>query len=428
MATKRQSLYNMVKLFILFVFLLSLVTPASIVFADDAPPPAETSEVVDSQVEGETPPEDEAVPDGDVPEDEESVADETAAEEAVGDDTDPESEELVGEEPAAVEAASEDIVPEESAVDEPAPEGEIQIEKAPALAQVPDGTDVVVVDEEGEVVPLATQEAAEAIASSDPMWCPDGVDPIANTDECTDNYSSMTDLLAALAGGNQPNESGTIWIDATYDSSVAEPSGTTNIIIDGDNYSTWRNYSLTVQGGWDGAGTNTVSSTSLFFGDRLMIVDWRNDVTVNNLVLNGASGGASLQLEIDTLSTNTYDITVEDVEIKNNSDNRGAYIDNDESTGSVTVNNSRFTDNNSDGVYIDSRGSVLLSNVIATGNTDEGVQIINVDSSSQAPVQVLGTNVFSGNSGNGLEIRSEGAISLNNITADNNGNLWCRVG
>ena len=94
---------------------------------------------------------------------------------------------------------------------------------------------MVVLDEEGEAVPLATQEAAEAIATSDPMWCPDGVHPIANTGGCTASYTSMTDLLAALSGAGQPAVDGTIWIEATYDSSIAEPGGTTNITIDGNS-------------------------------------------------------------------------------------------------------------------------------------------------------------------------------------------------
>jgi len=32
---------------------------------------------------------------------------------------------------------------------------------------------------------LASQEAEAVIASGDPMWCPDGVDPIAGVGGCT---------------------------------------------------------------------------------------------------------------------------------------------------------------------------------------------------------------------------------------------------
>ena len=170
---------------------------------------------------------------------------------------------------------------------------------SPLLDQLPEGTDVVVLDAQGEVVPLVSQEATAVIASSDPMWCPDTVTtPIANTGGCTDSFTSMTSLLAALTGANQPTVPGTIWIEKTYDSSTAEPVGTTVITIDGNNasYSTWRNQSLTIMGGWDGAGTNTTSGTSLFFNDRFRIINWQNNVAVNNIVVDGGSGGASLEI------------------------------------------------------------------------------------------------------------------------------------
>ena len=65
---------------------------------------------------------------------------------------------------------------------------------------------------------------------------------------------------------------------------------------------------------------------------------------------------------------------------------------------------------------------MTLLNVTATGNGDEGVEIYNTDSTVQAPVQVLGTNVFTGNTGYGLYIVSDGAITLNNITANDSVN------
>jgi hypothetical protein len=373
---------------VLLSLMLSLVFPAG-VLADDAPPPApETPQVV-------TPEE--------VPTEEAASAEEAQATDAPV--------------PDVPTDAPTDITTQESPEDTDSTVNDVLL-----LDQLPEGTDVVVLDEEGQVVPLVSQEASVVIASGDPIWCPSGVNPIANTGGCSNGYSSMTALLAALAGANQPAQNGTIWIEKTYDSSTAEPGATTNILIDGNTYSTWRNFSLNVLGGWDGTGTNTASGTSLFSGDRLRIINWWNNVTVNNLVFDGGSGGASLEIEIDTLATNAFNVTLENVEIKNNTDSVGAYIDNDESTGSVTVNNSEFINNgnNDDGLEIVAMGNVSLLNVIATDNGDEGVQINNIASSVSATVQVLGTNVFTGNTGDGLNIRSDGAISLNNVTADTN--------
>ena len=67
---------------------------------------------------------------------------------------------------------------EEGTAELPADEtGEEQSDEAAAeepslMEQVPENTEVVVLNAEGEVEPLATQEAADAVVESDPIWCP----------------------------------------------------------------------------------------------------------------------------------------------------------------------------------------------------------------------------------------------------------------
>ncbi|CAG0962132.1 Alpha-agarase [Anaerolineales bacterium] len=379
---------------VLLSLTMSLIFPAG-VLADDTQPPAPDAPEV-------TPPPEETSP-------EEASAVETTVPESSDEVPTP------SDEAAPADSSTADVMPEETATDTESTTDDVLL-----LAQLPEGTEVVVLNEEGQAVPLASQEAETVIAGSDPMWCPDGVDP--GGVGCTSGYSSMTALLAALSGANQPVQNGTIWIEKTYNSSAAEPGGTTAITIDGGAYTTWRNYSLTINGGWDGAGTNTTSGTSLFFDDRFRIINWWNDVTVNNIVVDGVTGNPSVEIEIDTPVTNTYSVVLNNVEVRNNANNIGAFIDNDESTGSVTVSNSRFINNgdNDDGLQILAMGNVTLLNVTATDNGDEGVQIDNRASSSSSTVQVLGTNVFTGNSGDGLYILSDGNITLNNITANNN--------
>ena len=202
---------------ILLTMLLSLLFPTSSVSADDTTPPVEPSEAVDAPLDEETPSEEEVSAEIETPEAEEPI------------EKEPVVEKTATEEPAIEDAATE--VP---AIEDSSLEGRTQAEAEPVLTQVPDGTDVIILDEEGEVVPLATQEAAEAIATSDPMWCPEGFLP--GSAGCSAIYTSMTDLLAALSGAGQPTQNGTIWIEATYDSSVAEPGGTTSITINGNNF------------------------------------------------------------------------------------------------------------------------------------------------------------------------------------------------
>src|SRR5512133_2613540 len=63
------------------------------------------------------------------------------------------------------------------------------------LEATPEGTEVVVLDENREILPLVSVEAAELVIASDPMWCPTGIAPIANTGGCTNSYSTLEDLL-----------------------------------------------------------------------------------------------------------------------------------------------------------------------------------------------------------------------------------------
>jgi len=67
---------------------------------------------------------------------------------------------------------------------------------AEILTQVPESTDVVVIDEDGNTVPLATEEAAEIVQVVDPMWCPEGVLP--GGPGCTTNFSSISALITNM--------------------------------------------------------------------------------------------------------------------------------------------------------------------------------------------------------------------------------------
>ena len=61
---------------------------------------------------------------------------------------------------------------------------------AEILTQVPDNTEVIVLDEEGNSVPFATEEAAEITEIVDPMWCPAGVLP--GGVGCSGNFSTIS--------------------------------------------------------------------------------------------------------------------------------------------------------------------------------------------------------------------------------------------
>ncbi|MBI5080628.1 MAG: hypothetical protein HZB17_04895 [Chloroflexi bacterium] len=103
---------------------------------------------------------------------------------------------------------------------------------------------------------------------------------------------------------------------------------------------------------------------------------------------------------------------------------KGAVIDNSGVTETVTVSNSTFgnttgTGNVEKGLDIASSGDVLLTGVTASYNTLQGVYIAN--NAGAGNVTINGTNTFGNNGGKGVEVLSNGTIDASGITANNNG-------
>jgi hypothetical protein len=144
---------------------------------------------------------------------------------------------------------------------------------------------------------------------------------------------------------------------------------------------------------------------------------------------NSFNGNNDYGLEIDSKGA----VTLENITADGNKTQDGVNIDNNPSavrdvtlTGVLSFNNNGNGDRD-DGLYIESRGSVTLADVVATGNKDEGVEINNTAGRANRAVTIGGTNVFSNNSRGGLLIRSDGNVSLNNVTADNGGGNGVRI-
>ena len=180
---------------------------------------------------------------------------------------------------------------------------------------------MVILNVEGESVPLASQEAADAIVTGDPIWCPAGVaKPVVGMNGCTTpgpanvNYdpTSLGSLLAYLTV-NQPEKDGTIWIASNYnfanDNAAINFNGTTLTVMS--------NFKLTLKGAWcDGtdltcAGLIDITKPSTF-DVPLQITNWKNDVTISNITIANASGTNALQV------STTKNITLTNVISSNN--------------------------------------------------------------------------------------------------------------
>ncbi|MCZ2121954.1 MAG: right-handed parallel beta-helix repeat-containing protein [Anaerolineales bacterium] len=365
----------------LFVLIVSAACPQVVLADGETPPPQATETVVLDETETATPAPTEVISET-----------ETAT---------PAPTEVISETETATPAPTEVIGETETAT--PAPTEIVEPEETPIVASLPEETTLIVLDESGAPIPLATQQAADAILLNDPIWCPEGAQPIAGSGGCTASYTNLADLVTYLSGA-QPASNGTIWITSGTDTSAAP------ITIDGSVLSAWANYELTIQGGWDGSATGTISGQTNF-DVGLAILDWNNNIVVNNLTFGDTNSTESLLVAI-----NTGDITLDSVNANGNTGGAGAILTND--IGDVTVNNGSFSNNDDTGLFIGaSDSSISLANVTADNNNSYGALI----TTGTGNVNVTNSS-FSDNSDTGVIIGVfDGTISLANITANLNG-------
>jgi len=442
---------------------LQMMSPIAAHAEDGTPPPAATDEP--APPEKETGEESEEVlveevsetekasaeevsadaPETEVPPTEEEVSaeEETPVEESIPEETEAAS--VEGETITEKENPAEDILSEVADEEVPAEE-ETPIEEAPpveetedltvaeALEQAPDGTEIAVVNDEGQLEPLATQEAADIVAEADPIWCPDSVTtPMAGTGAggtCSPSHATMTDMVNwLLVNDANLTVDGTIWIEKTFDSAAESVTGFT---LDGTNaaFTNFDQHALTIQGGWDGIGTNTIDSStpSTFTGDYLHILNWNASVTLNDMIVDGAADDG---IHV-TIASGSDDIILENVTSSNNtgSSSDGAELENDNGTGNVTLKGTNvFNNNGDDGLEVDSKGDITIKNVTASENGEDGTDLDNCQASKgtctgSGKITLDGTNIFNENDEYGLSVETNGDIiadSDTNITATFNG-------
>jgi hypothetical protein len=341
-------------------------------------------------------------------------------------------------EPVVEEMPTTEPVIEDESTPEPTAGEQIPSEPEPVseiLEQLPEDTQLIVLDEHENVEPLATQTAAEILTASDPMWCPTGVAPIANTDGCTASYTDFASLLLYL-DANEPAQAGVIWIEKGYDSGVND-AGVTSFFLDGTaNLLTMKNYALTLQGGWNGDSAGTISHADPSeFNATLNIVNWNGNVTLNDLLIT-ETHGAGMNFHLGgvigysangaglSVST-TGDVNLSNVKSTENSAT-GVFIYNTSGLGTVSVQDGNFSDNGAGfhgglGIYIRSNGAISLNNITASRNRWAGGMFFNDAIGAHGDVTLTGTNEFNHNGMDGVMISSVGAINASNMTVNENG-------
>jgi len=289
--------------------------------------------------------------------------------------TEPLAEDLViaeppAEDPAITEPPTEEASPISQENQDP-PEDPITVPEI--LEQVPEDTSLVVLNTEGTAEPLASQEASEILKKGDPVWCPEGSTP--GDSDCSGSHTSFTGLITDLSGGGYSGD-GVIWVEANYDRT--QDAGSIDFDHTNGNLANLDN--LTIMGGWNGVSgsTSTKSSTPSVLDDPILIDNWEGNIKFKNIkFVNALSGDASLEVITDGK------ITLDNVSVTGNTSGNGASLDNCQdsgggvctASGDVIVKNSSFSNNDSDGLNIQSDDNVTLDNITAKNNGGDGVDL-----------------------------------------------------
>ncbi len=268
-----------------------------------------------------------------------------------------------------------------------------------------------VTDQSEGALPMAAEESA---MDPDPVWCPAGVAPNPGVNGCSPSYPN----LAAVVTGGHPLTNGTIWLENGSDSGP-------EVVIDGNgNWSASKNFSLTLQGGWNGIAGNAGINGVTVFDTGISIENWNGNVTISDIAMIAAANTAHSGTGALYIQT-TKNILLKNFTAINTNYGLtdGTYLDNSASTtqATVTIKNSFFNNNISyGGLIIYSKGAVTLTNVTANNNGLYGVDIYNASDLTASPITINNSMANGNTNGRGFSIWSNGAVKLNQVSANNN--------
>jgi len=330
----------------------------------------------------------------------EPASDSPAAEEPAGDEpaaTEPAGGEQPPTEPAAGEApATEPPLTEPAASEPPAPEttegelpaadnGEAVAQAVEALAE----SELVLVDAQGEALPLASQEAAQTLAAADPYFY---------HASCAGGKCSYLTFADALTNFSTKNATGFIYVEGSK-------SYTENVAIDG---------AVAGYGGLTGLKWQQADSKAVIDpGEAAPIIN--GNITIANFSHAFDLYGLSVNGDV-TLNNITGNVGLTNVQVDG-----GSGIEIANGSGGVSLTNVSSTNSSDDGITIINRGgNVNLNEVAANSNDGYGARIY-----ASGTVKIVNSTFdYNGTNGiandGGLFVTNSAAISLLGVSASKN--------
>lgn len=307
--------------------------------------------------------------------------------------------------------------------------------------QIPENTEVIVLDENGAALPLASEEALEVILDSDPMWCPAGVLP--GGPGCTTNFATINALLTNMRNNTSNyTQDGVIYFTSNPGASFSLTTAGSS--LGSGDFNTLNDFDLTLQGGWNGLNSASATFTGTTnFGNNTVTIGtssnpWVGNITINNFSFNNVSNGNAL-----TVYTTSGDITLNNVTVtQQRCDDYTAYLDSQ--SGDIVVSNSTFDGNDSGGNTNRNRGfraetntgSITISDTTFRDTRNcTSIIFFCLDETSNyngatlsAPIVTLNNVTAFNNDLSGIEINNANSVFLNNVVSYDNGTFILLLG
>ena len=268
---------------------------------------------------------------------------------------------------------------------EPNPQSEVpntEISVAEILLEIPDNTNIIVLDENGTSIPLAAQAAETIVQIADPIWCPESAVPpyTPGTQGCSESFTSFENLLdnmndaEPLAWSADYSHNGVIYLEQTTNSATTI---TSEISITSATYTNLFNnfsvYDLTIQGGWD-INTGIISGVTTFDNNNNASLNigsalnpWIGNITISDLLFQDNNINTASSLFVSTTSGN---VTLENVTVNNSTNNSTVSVLTD--SGNVSIFDLDIANSNSaSGADVTTAsGNITLDDVDITAQTN----------------------------------------------------------
>jgi hypothetical protein len=277
-----------------------------------------------------------------------------------------------------------------------------------ALVEVLNENDIVLTDENGDVIPLASEDASVLAEGADPYFIAGGI---------YYGYSSgLTCNALVLPANCQTSVANPVSAAITAYTTTYVATATGAIFIDAGSYTEAASINVTSGSNLTGLiGAGSATTTITFTSGNLSIANTIKGFTLQGLTINGNIDSTAGNALVD-FSNNTGALAITDVVFRN-TNTEGDGLEVTGQTGAVTVKTSSSNNNGDEGAKITASGAVTIT--ASSFDKSNGGNNLTVTSTAGA-ITLNGVSASNNNAGSGAVLSAKTGVKITNSTFSNN--------